>query len=79
VPQRAPQQFCGWEVLQILSGGAGASYSEIQEKHAEMVLSRYDDAGCRPGRLWHGVCSMVEHMDGYPLRNANRVRYRRRP
>jgi hypothetical protein len=40
-------------------------------KRAEMVLSRYDHAGCRPGRLWHGICSMVEHMDGYPLRNAN--------
>jgi hypothetical protein len=64
VPQRASSaaDTPGWnckllrlEALQLLSGGAGASYREIHEKPMKMVLSRYDDAGCRPGRHWRGV------------------------
>jgi hypothetical protein len=59
VPQRAPLGLSckiPWrEALQILSGGAGASHREILETLAEMVLSKYDGAGSRPGRLWRGV------------------------
>jgi hypothetical protein len=59
VPQKAPpnlsRKILWLEALQILSSGPIASYRKILQKLAGMVLSRYDGAGCRPGRLWRGV------------------------
>jgi hypothetical protein len=35
-----------------------------------MVLSRYDGAGCRPGRLWRGVVPHSRTNESLFVRNA---------
>jgi hypothetical protein len=72
VPQRAPPglicKILWREALQIASRGAGASYREILEKLAGMVLSQYDGAGSRPGRLSRGVVPYVRSHGRLPPR-----------
>jgi hypothetical protein len=62
-------KFLRREDLQILSGGAGASYREILAKPANgtqpmVLVTTLGGSGAVSG-------PMVDHVDGYPLRHAN--------
>jgi hypothetical protein len=64
-------KFLRREALQILSGGAGASYREILAKPAEWYSANMTVLVADLGGSGAASCPMVDHMDGYPLRHAN--------
>jgi hypothetical protein len=68
---RLELQILWREALQILSGGAGASHREIHENPMRWCSVDVMMLVAALGGSGAVSCSTVEHMDGYPLRNAN--------
>ena len=70
MPQRASSMLKILRRDQILSGGAGA-HTESFLQNPLMVPSRYDVLVAALGNSGAVSGLMVDHVDGYPLRQVN--------